>query len=288
MGGVRAIAEPAARSKRLLNDATWSKRSAPAKCFGNSSSVTLTLCYWKLRVVARGDCIERGDEPRFTRSIFHHTAFLAKLLEWILGRALGGLNWGPGLAEKTLLVFAHGDEAVAFANARLPHLVTGVGKINATLELSRAILTAGIETIDRVVVLGTAGGITAEARLDTVYQITAAVQHDFSLPSPMIELVGGGDAELVAAPAVIATGDVFVQDDAQRAVIAAAGATLVDMETYAYAQVCNRLGVPLQVFKTPSDFADSSTTMGEWDGIVVSKSEQLMNFAKDRLPWLVS
>lgn len=117
-----------------------------------------------------------------------------------------------------------------------------------------------------------------------MYQITAAVQHDFSLPSPRLDFAG----DLVTAPVVIATGDVFVQNDAQRASIAAAGATLVDMETYAYAQVCARLGVPLQAFKTPSDFADSSTTIGEWDGIVVSKSEQLMNFAKDRLPWLLA
>jgi len=186
------------------------------------------------------------------------------------------------MSGTTLLVFAHADEAAAFAEAGVPHLVTGVGKVNATLELSRAILSSDAGPVDRVVVLGTAGAIGEEARLDTVYQVTAAVQHDFSLPSPRLEL--GGD--VVAETATIATGDVFVQDDEQRVVIAAAGAILVDMETYAYAQVCARLDVSLQVFKTPSDFADSSTTQGEWDGIVASKSGQLLRFAQDRLPEL--
>jgi len=195
----------------------------------------------------------------------------------------------------TLLVFAHEDEAAAFAAAGVPHLVTGVGKINATFALTNALLAARAagSPVDRVVVLGTAGAVSDEARLDTVYRITSVVQHDFSLPSPRLELAGGEGAAGTSegsgaadAAAVIATGDVFVQDDAQRVVLAAAGATLVDMESYAYAVVCARLDVPLEIFKTPSDFADSSTTQDEWDGVVVSKSQQLFNFAQDRLPEL--
>lgn len=206
------------------------------------------------------------------------------------------------MAEQTLLVFAHGDEATAFAEAGVPHLLTGVGKINAAVALTEALAAAGPGGVRRVVVLGTAGALSDAARLDTVYQISATVQHDFSLPSPRIELLGsapgadGADAgsgagagvAALAETTVIATGDVFVQDDAQRATLAALGATLVDMETYAYASVCARLGVSLQVFKTPSDFADSSTTMDEWDGVVVSKSRQLFEFAEDRLPELLA
>lgn len=191
---------------------------------------------------------------------------------------------GSRMTSTPLLVFAHEDEAVAFAEAGVPHLITGVGKINASFELTQAILAARAagRDVERVVVLGTAGAVSDEARLDAVYQISAAVQHDFSLPSPRLELGGSR----IADPAVIATGDVFVQDDVQRVAIEAAGATLVDMESYAYASVCGRLGVPLQVFKAPSDFADSSTTQDEWDGVVGSKSEQLLAFAKDRLPEL--
>lgn len=189
------------------------------------------------------------------------------------------------MAGSTLLVFAHADEAESFAEAGVAHLVTGVGKINATLSLTEALLRAESGSISRVVVLGTAGAIGDEARLDTVYQIERVVQHDFSLPSPAI--VPAGEI-LVPNTATIATGDVFVQDDAQRASISALGAALVDMESYAYAVVCERLGVPLQLFKAPSDFADSSTTQDEWDGVVVSKSRQLLDFVAQHLPELLA
>lgn len=192
------------------------------------------------------------------------------------------------MTETTLLVFAHADEAEAFAARRVPHVITGVGKINASVALMEALLSSrgeGADAIGRVVVLGTAGAVGAEARLDTVYQIESVVQHDFSLPSKRIEPAG---ARLGAVPgAVIATGDVFVQDDAQRANLVALGASLVDMESYAYAAVCERLGVPLQIFKAPSDFADSSTTQDEWDGVVLSKSQQLLAFAEEFLPELL-
>ncbi len=188
------------------------------------------------------------------------------------------------MTRSTLLVFAHADEAEHFAKARVPHLVTGVGKINATLSLTEALLSAGRGAVSRVVVLGTAGAIDDEARLDTVYQIDGVVQHDFSLPSPKVVPAGQ-----ILAPntAMIATGDVFVQDDSQRAHIAELGATLVDMESYAFAVVCERFGVPLQLFKVPSDFADSSTTQDEWDGVVISKSRQLLDFAAEYLPELL-
>ncbi|MHA3684194.1 phosphorylase family protein [Leucobacter sp. HY1908] len=193
----------------------------------------------------------------------------------------------------TLLVFAHRDEASAFAD--VPHLVTGVGKINAATSLAHA-LTAGAAAgaadaadaggarIARVIVLGTAG-VVGDApdrpSLDDVYQVTGVVQHDFSLPSPT--LTPAGEVLLPEFTATIATGDVFVKDDAQRAHIAGLGATLVDMEAYAYASVCAKFDVPLQVFKIPSDFADSSTTDEEWDEIVFRKSEQLRDFYETRL-----
>ena len=197
--------------------------------------------------------------------------------------------------SRTLLVFAHRDEATAFAD--VPHLVTGVGKVNAAVSLAAAL--AGVETsagagtsagaeapaFDRVVVLGTAGVVGEGAdrlSLEEVYQIRGVVQHDFSLPSP--ELIPAGELMLpVEQTAVIATGDVFVKNDAQREAIAALGAALVDMEAYAFAAVCARYDVPLHIFKIPSDFADSSTTDAEWDEIVFRKSEQLREFWNTRL-----
>lgn len=188
-------------------------------------------------------------------------------------------------SSPNLLVFAHRDEASAFGDTA--HLVTGVGKVNAATALAAAL--ANNRGIERVVVLGTAGVIGDDQdRLDlnTVYQLTGALQHDFSLPSPTLEPAG---PILLEKPftATVATGDVFVQDDEQRRNIAALGATLVDMESYAYASVCEKFGVALQMFKIPSDFADSSTTDAEWDTIVFRKSEQLREFCESRLPELL-
>lgn len=144
---------------------------------------------------------------------------------------------------------------------------------------------SGVPAYDRVVVLGTAG-LVADGpdapTLDTVCQITSALQHDFSLPSPELPF----EEELILPDvhrAVIATGDAFVQDDAHRAAIAARGASLVDMETYAYASVCRRFGAPLQVFKVPSDFADSAASGEDWDTIVHRKSAQLREFWEARV-----
>lgn len=182
--------------------------------------------------------------------------------------------------SQTLLVFAHNDEASAFTD--LPHIVSGVGKVNAATTLAGALAEGGFE---RVVVLGTAGVVGDGAdRLDlnTVYQVTGLVQHDFSLPSPT--LVPTGEVVLPEIQqATMATGDQFVTDDEQRVRISALGAKLVDMEGYAFAATCARFDVPLQIFKVPSDFADSSTTDAEWDEIVFSKSEQLRAFWDEQL-----
>lgn len=175
----------------------------------------------------------------------------------------------------TLLVFAHADEATAFADVE--HCVTGVGKVNAAVSLAAALAEGGVE---RVVVLGTAGVVgdgAARLDLDTVYQVTGLVQHDYSLPSPLLRPSG----EVVlpeVRTAVMATGDEFVKNDEQRIRIAGLGAALVDMEGYAYAALCAKFGATLQIFKVPSDFADSSTTDAEWDAIAAHKSVQLREF----------
>ena len=186
--------------------------------------------------------------------------------------------------QSTLLVFAHEDEASAFAD--VPHLVTGVGKINAVVSLTKA-LAGGLSergSFTRVVVLGTAGvvGAADEARpsLDTIYQVTTLLQHDFSLASPAIHPAGDTVLEHTAT---MATGDQFVTSDEQREYLSGLGAQLVDMEGYAYASACERFEVPLQLFKIPSDYADSSTTMEEWDEIVIAKSQQLREFWDARL-----
>ena len=176
--------------------------------------------------------------------------------------------------SRTLLVFAHQDEASAFGD--VPHLISGVGKVNAAVSLQRALYDAeraGVPITD-IIVLGTAGIVGGSHDLDTVVQIDRAVQHDFSLPTPPLSF----GAPTIEPRAVVATGDQFVKDDAQRRHIANLGATLCDMESYAFAAVAEAASVEMRAFKIPSDFADSSTTDEEWDEIVFLKSQQLREF----------
>jgi nucleoside phosphorylase len=64
---------------------------------------------------------------------------------------------------------------------------------------------------------------------------------------------------------VLASGDVFVTDPVVRDALAAR-AHLVDMEGYAVAFACARLGVPVRLIKHVSDAADESAL--EWPALV--------------------
>lgn len=164
-----------------------------------------------------------------------------------------------------LLVAAHPFELDAF-EAELPgfdRLVTGVGKLNAAYALTRAL---DAHDYDEIVVVGTGGALDPELAAG-VYDVDAALQHDVkdldgvlgshvSLPSRVV--LGARDG------IVIATGDHFVDDAAAVAVIRALGARMVDMESYAYAWVAERFGVPLRIFKAVSDRAQDGATQ-EWD-----------------------
>lgn len=181
-------------------------------------------------------------------------------------------------ARSHLLVFAHQDEAQAFGDVE--HTITGVGKINAAVNLAHALTQLGEGcSQSEVLVMGTAGAVADTVRFDAVAQIVRVLQHDFSLDSKPYEL---DTTPPKHSPSIqqltIATGDQFVTSDKKRAHIASLPAQLVDMESYAYAAVCAQFGIPLRIFKIPSDFADSKTTMADWDAIVHEKSQQLYEF----------
>lgn len=174
--------------------------------------------------------------------------------------ATGGEN-----GRVKLLVAAHEFELDAF-EADLPgfdRLLTGVGKLNAAYSLTRAL---DAKAYDEIVVVGTGGAIDPDLEAG-VYDIEAAVQHDVKdldgvvgqhvqLPA-RVELVPRGGI-------VIATGDHFVDDAEAVAVIRALDARMVDMESYAYAWVAAKFGVPIRILKAVSDRAQDGATE-QWD-----------------------
>ncbi len=177
-------------------------------------------------------------------------------------------------ANRRLLVAALSSEIDAL-DGDLPGydvLVTGPGKLNATFALTRAL---DAQRYDEIIVLGTAGAI-GEAEPFELFEVRIALQHDVtdlegvvgqhvSLP-PTVE-TGSGTA-------TIATGDSFVDDAGAVAAIATLGATLVDMEAYAYIWVAQHFGVPIRVFKVVSDRAQDGATL-EWDETVAACSAKL-------------
>ncbi|MFD9593395.1 nucleosidase [Kitasatospora sp. NPDC086009] len=155
-------------------------------------------------------------------------------------------------ADRPLLVVAVREEA-AYLGDRLPVLLTGIGKVNATAALA-TVLARG-EHPSEVVNLGTAGALRSGwAGTHTVVQV---IQHDLDSPA-LLELtgrtygaplmVGKGDGP------VLATGDQFVSGAAARDRLAE-HADLVDMEGYAVATVAHRAGLSVRLVKHVSDEA---------------------------------
>ncbi|WP_431802881.1 nucleoside phosphorylase [Microbacterium sp. bgisy203] len=176
-----------------------------------------------------------------------------------------------------LLVAALDSELVAFDldPAGFERLVTGPGKLKAAYSLTRR-LEAG--RVDEIVVVGTAGSLAPAGSVEAsgVFDIAVAIQHDVT----DLEGVAGQHVSLPArvetgrGTATIATGDSFVDDADAVAFIRGLGATLVDMEAYAYIWVAQQYGVPITVLKAVSDNAQDGATT-HWDEAVAACSVTL-------------
>lgn len=159
-------------------------------------------------------------------------------------------------------VTAHGH-AVTIA-------ICGLGKVNAAL-------CAGVLGADADILLmsGTCGALDAEA--GRAYWLAEAVQHDYGAAHPGVfrryragewPMGEAGEAHFNAIPdpglglphARIASGDSFVAcPDAAADLKDNLGATLVDMEVGAVAQVAARLGKPWAAIKAVTDEANGES-----------------------------
>lgn len=176
--------------------------------------------------------------------------------------------------ERTLIVSAtHAEAAHVCAGAEV--LVTGIGKVRAAMALTRR-FERGEYT--RVVNIGTAGALHDHHA--GVFVPSLVIEHDISAAA--LTAIGyetidrwdldGGDGT------VLATGDTFVTDPADRARLADV-ADLVDMEAAAIAQVCARYRVRLTVVKAVSDKADDSAM--DWPKVVDAAARDLAAWLDD-------
>lgn len=181
---------------------------------------------------------------------------------------------GTPAPDLPLLVVALEIEAEHLHVHDLPILVTGLGKVNATLAVAEVVSRVRPSV---VVNLGTAGSLRED--LEGTREVTLVTQHDLNnegildltgvWPGPDVRLrppTAGGDVVLV-------TGDTFVTDPVRAAALGLT-ASLVDMEGYGVARAAHRFGVPARIIKTVSDRANRSA-FTSWQSTIVECSEAL-------------
>ena len=141
-------------------------------------------------------------------------------------------------------------------------LYTGVGKVNATIKLTRKLGKFGSHIpYERIINYGTAG--SRKIKKKTLVDCTKFVQRDMDVtglgfmrgetpfekePPLMLEVYS--DFNPIGRNATCGTGDSFVEDKSQYY------GEVVDMEAYALAKVCWTYDVPFISFKYITDGAD--------------------------------
>jgi adenosylhomocysteine nucleosidase len=179
-----------------------------------------------------------------------------------------------------LLVVAAVRAETAYVPEGIPVVITGMGKTSAAIEVTRALLAYGDTTDLTVLNIGTAGALRdGHAGL---FRPGVVLNHDLSADA--IRLLGADPEERIdlgnGDGSVLASGDVFVTDPAVRDVLASQ-ADLVDMEGYAVALACRRLGVALELVKHVSDNADEGAF--DWPELVDSSARVLGAWVTERL-----
>jgi nucleoside phosphorylase len=183
------------------------------------------------------------------------------------------------MREQTLVVAATRAEATCVPS-HLPLVVTGLGKTAAAVATTRAL--AGIDPSRTLVVnIGTAGAL--RDGLEGIHLPGVALNHDMNAeairalgydPEERLTVDGGDDT-------VLASGDVFVTDPAVRAALARE-AHLVDMEGYAVAYACRRMGVRFRLVKHVSDNADEGAL--DWPDLVAASAGALGRWLRENVP----
>ncbi len=180
---------------------------------------------------------------------------------------------GELLPENVLIVSAtHAEARHVPSGARL--LVTGIGKVRATMTLSRELASG--PPVRQVINIGTAGALRDEVVGDgrDLFVPSAVLEHDIS--SAELRAMGYDMTDRWELPdgdgTVLASGDTFVADPVRRAELAR-HAHLVDMEGCAVAHVSAEFRVTCRLVKAVTDNADEGAM--EWPDLVDAAARRL-------------
>ena len=162
------------------------------------------------------------------------------------------------MPKKPLLIVALESEVPPDISQRWDVVFTGIGKINASYALMKALTRF---SPDMLINYGTAGGITSG--LDHVVEVGSSVQCDMDVRPLGLELGSTplDDCppvlELSGSPIKCGTADRFSEAPPELA------CDIVDMELYALAKIAWHEQIPLHAFKYISDDADDKAA-SQW------------------------
>ena len=168
-------------------------------------------------------------------------------------------------------------------------LYTGVGKVNATLNLTRKFGKLGSHIpYDLVVNYGTAG--SRKIKKKTLVDCTKFIQRDMDVTGlgfmrgeapfeeyPPITIESTSGFNPIGRKATCGSGDNFVEDRTQYY------GEVVDMEAYALAKVCWTYDVPFISFKYITDGADEQAHE-DWEANLADGIVEFQKKVLDKLP----
>ncbi|WP_233253395.1 5'-methylthioadenosine/S-adenosylhomocysteine nucleosidase [Paracoccus binzhouensis] len=184
-----------------------------------------------------------------------------------------GLSIGPDLlgGRRVLFVMAVDAEYGPQLRARISPLMTGVGPVEAAVQLTAALaqLAACDELPELVVSLGSAG--SRQLRQLGVYQVASLEYRDMDASplgfprgvTPLLDLParielphripGLAAASLATGASIVSGGDYD-----------AIAAEMVDMESFAVLRACQHFGIPLIGLRGISDGAEDLRQLSDW------------------------
>ena len=158
---------------------------------------------------------------------------------------------------------------------------TGVGKVNAAIAATQAIIGVINQGLfPEVINYGTAGSCRND--LSGMHRVEIFVQRDMDAePAALRGVTPFEDTPLYfhtkagVSSLILGTGDQFVHKNEQWLVDS--GIDLVDMEAYAIASVCKRLGVQFQCYKYITDYIGTPHQAETWQKNVANGVEEILN-----------
>ena len=160
------------------------------------------------------------------------------------------------LKKTAIIVALPGETQKSFAGVEIHYC--GIGKVNAAFKATEVILKTGCT---HIVNLGTAGSYTFPTH--SLIECSQVVQRDMDITplgvplgnTPMDEIPGTLDCQTFFShmkKGICGTGDKFETTPP------ALKCDLVDMEAYAIAKVCKKLGVGFSAYKYITDGSDDN------------------------------